>query len=58
MQLAYHLLFEREQLLTLGFVAPVTLVALHRSALVREAWTDIGVVGVGRRADLTLLSRK
>ena len=30
----------------------MTLVELHLCAEVREAWTDVGVVGAGRRRDL------
>ena len=29
-------------------------IANHRTARVREAWTDVGGVGVGRRPDLRL----
>ena len=50
---AYHLILQREQLWTSGFHSPVTQEQGHRSGEEREAWTDVGVVGVGRRLDLT-----
>ena len=49
---AYHLLLQREQLLTSDLHSPPALIALRGTALVREAWTDIVEAGVGRRADL------
>ena len=48
----YHLLLQREQLLTNRFYTPTTLIPLHRSTPVREAQTAIVEAGVGRRADL------
>ena len=48
----YHLLLQREQLLTSDLHSPPALIALRGTALVREAWTDIVEAGVGRRADL------
>ena len=48
----YHLLLEREQLLTSGFHAQMTLMACHLCAEVREAQAAIVEAGVGRRADL------
>ena len=48
----YHLLLQREQLLTSDLHSPPALIALGGTALVREAWTDIVEAGVGRRADL------
>ena len=48
----YHLLLQREQLLTNRFHTPTTLIPLHRSAPVREAQAAIVEAGVGRRADL------
>ena len=50
---AYHLMTQREQLQTPLLHSPSALIALRGTALVREAWTDIGIVGAGRRADLT-----
>ena len=48
----YHLLLQREQLLTSDLHTPTTLITLHRSTPVREAQADIVEAGVGRRADL------
>ena len=48
----YHLLLEREQLLTSGLHAQMTLMACHLCAEVREAQAAIVEAGVGRRADL------
>ena len=51
-QMAYHLMFDCEQLQTPLLVSPVALIKLHRRARPRVAWTDFGSVGVGRRAIL------
>ena len=48
----YHLLLEREQLLTSGFECPLTLIESRGTAEVREAQAAIVEAGVGRRADL------
>ena len=48
----YHLLLQREQLLTNRLHTPTTLITLHRSTPVREAQAAIVGAGVGRRADL------
>ena len=49
---AYHLILQREKLLTPDFDAPTALIVRRGCAVVREAWTDVGDVGVVRRADL------
>ena len=49
----YHLLLHCEQLLTSRFHTPSALIESQGSAQVREAWTDIGDVSAGRRADET-----
>jgi hypothetical protein len=48
----YHLMLQREKLLTSGFHTPTKRTERCRSSVVREAWTDIGDVGAGRRSDL------
>ena len=48
--MAYHLMFDCEQLQTPLLVSPVALIKLHRRARSRVAWTEFGSVGVGRRA--------
>ena len=48
----YHLLLEREQLLTPGFECPLALIESRGTAEVREAQAAIVEAGVGRRADL------
>ena len=50
-QMAYHLMFDCEQLQTPLLVSPVALIKLHRRARSRVAWTEFGSVGVGRTAD-------
>ena len=47
---AYHLMLQREQLWTSGFHSPVAQEQGHRSGEEREAWTDVGDVGVYPRA--------
>ena len=42
----YHLLLQREQLLTSDLHTPTTLITLHRSTPVREAQADIVEAGV------------
>ena len=49
---AYHLILQREELLTTLLDAQMALIERHLCAEVREAWTDVGVVGVGRRRRL------
>ena len=49
----YHLMLQREKLLTSGFQSPLALTERQGTGVVREAWTDIGDVGAGRRSDLT-----
>ena len=49
---AYHLLLQREQLLTSGFECPLALIESRGTAEVREAQAAIVEAGVGRRADL------
>ena len=49
----YHLMLQRDKLLTSGFHTPTARTERCRSSLVQEAWTDIGDVGAGRRSDLT-----
>ena len=49
----YHLLLEREQLRTSDLDGSLTHVAGQGTVKVREAWTDVSDVGVGRRRDLT-----
>ena len=49
---AYHLLLEREQLRTPLLHSTTALIGLRGSDLVREAWTDIGIVGAGRGAPI------
>ena len=49
----YHLMLQREKLLTSGFHTPTALTEICRSSVVWETWTDIGDVGAGRRSDLT-----
>ena len=51
-QMAYHLMFDCEQLQTPLLVSPVALIKLHRRARSRVAWTEFGGVGEGRRAVL------
>ena len=48
----YHLMLQREKLLTSGFHTPTALTEICRSSVVWETWTDIGDVGAGRRSDL------
>ena len=48
----YHLMLQREKLLTSGFQSPLALTERRGTGVVREAWTDIGDVGAGRRSDL------
>ena len=48
-QMAYHLMFDCEQLQTPLLVSPVALIKLHRRARSRVAWTEFGSVGEGRR---------
>ena len=48
---AYHLILQREKLLTPDFDAPTALIVRRGCAVVREAWTDVGDVGAGRRVD-------
>ena len=57
LQLAYHIKKERGQLLMPLLHHPVALDELYRMALLREAWTDIGDFGVGRRALLTQIDK-
>ena len=47
---AVHLILQREQLWTSGFHSPVAQEQRHRSGEEREAWTDVGDVGVYPRA--------
>ena len=49
----YPLMLQREKLLTSGFQSPLALTERRGTGVVREAWTDIGDVGAGRRSDLT-----
>ena len=56
--LAYHLVIGGGQLWTPLLATPTAPEALHGSGQVREAWTDVGIVGVVRRADLTICDRK
>ena len=51
---AYHLLLDCEQLRTSLLDTPTAKVPLRGCAQKREAWTDVGADGVGRRPDLTL----
>ena len=46
----YHLMLQREKLLTSGFHTPLARIERQGRNVVREAWTGIGDVGVGRRA--------
>ena len=46
-------MLQREKLLTSGFQSPLALTERQGTGVVREAWTDIGDVGAGRRSDLT-----
>ena len=46
-------MLQREKLLTSGFQSPLALTERRGTGVVREAWTDIGDVGAGRRSDLT-----
>ena len=48
----YHLTLQGGKLLTSGFHTPLALSEREDSGVVRQVWTDIGDVGVGRRADL------
>ena len=52
LQLAYHLTLDCEQLRTSLLVRSLALIELLGTGRVREAWTDVGGVGVVRRATL------
>ena len=47
---AYHLILQREKLLTPDFDAPTALIVRRGCAVVREAWTDVSDGSAGRRA--------
>ena len=57
LQLAYHLTLDCEQLRTSLLDAQMALIELHLCAHLREAWTDVGGVGVVRRATLRKIVR-
>ena len=57
LQLAYHLTSEREQLWMPLLDGSLTLVSLRGTAHLREAWTDFGGVGAGRRACLRKIDK-
>ena len=45
-----HLMLQRKQLWTSGFHSPPAQEQSQGTGEEREAWTDVGNVGVGRRA--------
>ena len=54
LQLAYHLTLDCEQLRTSLLDAQMALIELHLCAHLREAWTDVGGVGVAPRLGVAL----
>ena len=52
LNLAYHLMTAHDQLWMRRLDAQMPLNERHLCAPLREAWTDFGDVGVGRRATL------
>ena len=52
LHLAYHLMTAHDQLWMRRLDTPTARALLLGSAHLREAWTDFGDVGVGRRATL------
>ena len=52
-----HLLLDCRQLRTSLLDGSLARVELQGTAEVREAWTDVGADGVGRRPDLTLFDK-